>query len=72
MDTRTGLILGTVSGEAKYEEVAIPSAVETAGRRTTERAHNEAAAKFQADFQRVMITLAKTTASEGGTAGEGR
>lgn len=58
VDTRTGAIVATVSGEANREENVLPGAVPIARKRTREQSRTEAVARFQDDLARILRELA--------------
>ncbi len=58
VDTRSGFILATVDGEAKYEEHVLPGAVGIAADRVERKAHAQAVAKTQENFSVTLTGLA--------------
>jgi len=60
VDTQSGFILATCMGEAKREENVLPGAVDIAADRTCNEARKEAVEKFQENFRRTLLELART------------
>lgn len=58
VETRTGVVLAVVHGDAKREENVLAGAVEIAGDRVCQQSQNEAIARLQKDTGRVITALA--------------